>query len=88
LSEPGKAVYLTIALVTSWALAVVIELASSPLYSHYADLASRPGGISALTDQQLAAGVMWVPGSIPLLVAILLVLHRWLEPKSRQAPAS
>jgi cytochrome c oxidase assembly factor CtaG len=87
LSEPGKAVYLTVALVTSWALAVVLSLASAPLYSHYAGLASRPGAISALTDQQLAAGVMWVPGSIPLLVAILLVLHRWLEPRPRQAPA-
>jgi putative membrane protein len=87
LSEPGKVAYLTVALVTSWALAVVIELASAPLYSHYADLASRPGGISALTDQQLAAGVMWVPGSVPLLVAILLVVHRWLEPKSRAPTA-
>jgi cytochrome c oxidase assembly factor CtaG len=88
LSEPGKAAYLTIALVTSWALAVVLSMASAPLYSHYADLTSRPGGISALTDQQLAAGVMWVPGSIPLLVAIVLVLHRWLEPKSRRVTAS
>jgi cytochrome c oxidase assembly factor CtaG len=69
-------------------LAVVLSMASAPLYSHYADLTSRPGGISALTDQQLAAGVMWVPGSIPLLVAIVLVLHRWLEPKSRRVTAS
>ena len=33
-----------------------------PLYAHYAALAHRPGGISALTDQQIAAGMMWVPG--------------------------
>ena len=32
-----------------------------PLYSFYAHQASRPGGISAIADQQLAAGIMWVP---------------------------
>jgi cytochrome c oxidase assembly factor CtaG len=87
LTEPGKAAYLAVTLVTSWMLAVVLTVAGTPLYSHYADMASRPGGISALTDQQLAAGMMWVPGSIPLLAAILLVLYGWLEPKPSRATA-
>ena len=54
---------------------------SHTLYSPYADLASRPGGITALADQQLAAGVMWVLGSIPFTIAILSIVYRWLEPK-------
>jgi hypothetical protein len=52
-----------------------------PLYAHYAALAIRPGGISALTDQQLAAGVMWVPGSISFTIAALICFYRWLEPE-------
>ena len=32
-------------------------------------------------DQQIAAGLMWVPGSIAYLVAIVLCFYRWLEPR-------
>jgi cytochrome c oxidase assembly factor CtaG len=56
-------------------------VANAPLYAPYAAEASRPGGISAFADQQLAAGVMWVPGSIPLAAALLVIAYRWLEPK-------
>ena len=68
------------ALGISWLLAVVLALATEPLYGGYASLAHRPGGISALADQQLAAGVMWVPGSIPYCIVLLLAVLRWLDP--------
>jgi len=49
-----------------------------------------PGGISALGDQRLAAGVMWVPGSIPFALAILFDVYRLLgrsgSARSRLAP--
>ena len=80
LSELGKIVYLTSTLVVGWMLAIVLALATSPLYSPYADAASRPGHISALTDQQFAAGVMWVPGSISYTIAIVLIAYRLLGP--------
>lgn len=67
-------------MVVSWVLAVVLALAPNPLYAHYANEASRPGGISALSDQQLAAGIMWVPGSITFLIVVFVYLHRWLTP--------
>ena len=62
LPDGTRVAYGTAALLVSWVLAVVIALATEPLYSHYASLATRPTGVSALADQQLAAGVMWVPG--------------------------
>jgi cytochrome c oxidase assembly factor CtaG len=68
-------------------LAVVLALSTSPLYAPYAAEAARPGGITALADQQLAAGVMWVPGSIPFTIAILFVAYRWLEPKRPRRPS-
>ena len=56
------AVYGAAALGVSWILAIVLGLATRPLYGAYAALPHRPGGLSALADQQLAAGVMSGPG--------------------------
>ena len=67
-------------MVPGWALGVVLAFARAPLYG-YASLGHRPGGISALADQQLAAGVMWVPGSIAYVVAACWSLYAWLEPQ-------
>ncbi len=59
-------------MIVSWVLAVVLALAPHPLYSLLRPLASRPGGISAIADQQLAAGIMWVPGSITFLIVLFV----------------
>jgi len=68
-------------MIVGWGLAIALVLAPHPLYPHYAALTHRPGGISALTDQQLAAGVMWVLGSLAYGVAVLIGFYRWLEPE-------
>jgi len=68
------------AILVSWVLAIVLGFASHPLYGHYAALAHRPGGLSALADQQLAAGIMWVPASIPFTIAVLVAAYDLLEP--------
>ena len=77
-----RAVYLTGALLVSWVLAIVLALASGPFYSAYADLAHRPGGLSALADQQIAGGIMWVPGSIPFTIVFIWAVYHWLEPET------
>ena len=80
LADGARAIYGTAALLVSWILAIVLGLAQTPLYGAYASLAHRPGGFSALGDQQLAAGVMWVPGSVPYCIVLVVVALRWLEP--------
>ena len=70
-------------MIVGWVLAITLVLVAHPIYAPYAALAHRPGGISALTDQQLAAGVMWVPGSVPYAIALFIGLYRWLEPERR-----
>lgn len=87
LSDGQRAAYATGAMLASWLLAVILGLASAPLYPAYADLAHRPGGLSALGDQQLAAGLMWVPGSVPLTVALFFAAYRWLDPSGSRRPA-
>jgi putative membrane protein len=82
---PARIAFVVGAMVVGWVLAIVLVLAPHPLYAHYAALAHRPGGISALTDQQLAGGVMWVPGSLTYTVAAIIGVYRWLEPDNSAA---
>jgi Cytochrome c oxidase caa3 assembly factor (Caa3_CtaG) len=54
LDYPGRVVFAVLGGAASWILAVVLALAPHPLYSY-----AGHGHISALTDQQLAGGMMW-----------------------------
>jgi putative membrane protein len=83
LSLPWRAVYATGAMLVGWSLAIVIATAQSPLYAHYADVSNRPGRLSALEDQQIAAGVMWVPAAIPWILVTLVCVYGWLDPGAR-----
>lgn len=80
LAWPARVAYVVGAMVVGWILAITLVVVPHPIYGHYAALATRPGGISALTDQQIAGGMMWVPGSISYTVAVLIAFWRWLEP--------
>jgi cytochrome c oxidase assembly factor CtaG len=74
-----RAIYAGAGMVTGWLLALVLAFASTPLYSVYVDLPRRLGGLSALSDQALAAGVMLGIASIPYTVAVFVFVYRWLE---------
>jgi putative membrane protein len=87
LGYPARALYALVAVAAGTVLTLLLVLAPSALYTGYADLASRPGGISALADQRLAAGIMWVPGSIPFVAAALVFIYRWLDEDSARRPA-
>ena len=91
LGDAQRALYVTGALLVTWVLAIALAIAPHPLYPYYAHEVSRPGGLPALTDQQIAAGIMWVPGSITLVVIIFVFINRWLAPadgRSEQRPAA
>jgi putative membrane protein len=75
-----RVAFVTTGMLVGWVLALVLAFAPSPLYPAYAELAHRPGGLTALADQQLAAGVMWVPGSLAYTVTIIVFFYRWLGP--------
>ena len=78
LPQLQRAVFVFGATIASWALAAVLAFATTPFYS-YAALPSRPGGISALTDQQFGAGIMWVPGSITYSIVFIACLYLWFR---------
>ena len=71
-----RAVFATAGLAAGWLLAIVLAF-SPALYSAY----HGASGLSVLGDQHLAAGVLWVPGSISLAIAICLNFYLWLDPQ-------
>src|ERR671937_6065 len=79
--------YIISAATASWLLAVVLAIATHPLYGAYAALPHRPGGISALADQQLAAGMMLGPGSITFAIAVFYGIYAWLGADERPRSA-
>jgi putative membrane protein len=70
--------YTAAAMLINVGLAIFLAFAQHPLYSPYAQLAHRPGGISALADQQIGGGIMWTAGDVPFTIAISLLVQRWL----------
>jgi cytochrome c oxidase assembly factor CtaG len=71
-----RCVWFIAAMVPSWILAIYLAFAPTPVYAAY----------PSLTDQQLAAGVMWVPGSLTYFVAAVFFFYRWLEPEGTNVP--
>jgi putative membrane protein len=86
LSQFNRVVFVFGATIASWALAAVLAFATAPFYS-YAALPSRPGGISALTDQQFGAGIMWVPGSITYSIVFITCLYLWFREEDARGRA-
>ena len=85
---PARIAYTAGAMVVGWMIAIWLVLEPHAIYGYYEALRHRPGGISALTDQQLAAGVMWVPGSLSYAVTLVIGLYRWLEPDHSTQPTT
>jgi len=74
-----------IAIAQNLVLAMLLGFAQAPLYSPYAHLAQGPGGLSALLDQRLGAGIMWTFGDLPFAIAFSVLVHRWLASQSEDA---
>jgi len=73
-----RAIWFAAAMIPSWILAIMLAFATAPVYAAY----------PSLTDQQVAAGVMWVPGSLTYFVAAFAAFYRWLEPGASAAPTT
>jgi putative copper resistance protein D len=81
LAHPSRTLYTFLQMPFNTFLAVVIIGASVPLYRHYASLQIPwPGWTTtALDDQRLAAGIMWVGGDLLFISAVGVVVWAWMR---------
>jgi putative membrane protein len=70
------------AIIQNIMLAVLLAFSQVALYAPYAHLVTAPGGFTALQDQQLGAGIMWTFGDVPFMIAIGILVQRWLATQS------
>ncbi|PZS00313.1 MAG: hypothetical protein DLM70_13885, partial [Chloroflexi bacterium] len=73
-----RALYVVIAGFSTNFLAMFFVFAPRPLYSGYAGVVHRTGGITALADQQYAGAIMWVPVLFLFGVAFSVCMFKWL----------
>lgn len=78
----GKMLYLMANGFLPVPIVAALGLASRPIYHHYAD-APRLWGISAVDDQQLAAGMMWMLESFWTIGAVMIVFFDWWRNEQR-----
>ena len=82
LSFPVRGIYLFLAMPQNTFLSLAIFSAKEARYPHYASL-ERPWGGSALADQQLAGGIMWVAGDLLFLAALVAMMAMWARHEDR-----
>ena len=76
--HPVRAMYVFLQMPQNTFLAVTILNASAVLYRHYATVV-RSWGPSALVDQGIAGGLMWIGGDILFLTSMGLILAGWMR---------
>ena len=85
--SPGvKLLYVGLQMPQNSFLGLAIYMSGEPLYQHYATLV-RAWGPTALEDQRLAGGLMWIGGSLISLTIVLLLVIAWMRDEDRRAPA-
>lgn len=66
----------------SGGLGALLTFSATPLYPELAHHAAE-WGMSALSDQQLAGAVMWVPAGFAYLVTMAVLFVRWMDSLER-----
>ena len=87
MSHPARIGYVLLQMPFSSFLAMAVLFTDAPLYRHYATLGA-PYGITALADQQQAAGIMWLISDAIFIAAIMVIVAVWMRHEDRDAPAA
>lgn len=86
LSALGGVLYLLLAMVPMTAVGVTLAASTSVRYAPHLE-AARELGVSALADQRAGGTIMWVGGTLLLVVAVLALGMRALLREERRAVA-
>jgi putative membrane protein len=64
---------------------VAIAFAGQPIYTYYLGV-PRLWGLDVLGDQTIGGIIMWIPGSMMYIIAVLILTGRWLQDEERKPP--
>jgi len=76
--------YLLLTVPVNMLTGVAITFSSEPIYRYYLDV-PRPWGLTMMQDQMLGGVIMWIPGSMMFLIAVLVIVARMLAQQERRA---
>ena len=77
--------YLVLVELQNSALAAIFTFSDRVIYPAY-EAVPRRWAVSALEDQSIAGVIMWVPGSVPFLVAVVWLVITVIAPRDEQLP--
>jgi putative membrane protein len=77
-SAPVRILYGFLVVMPGTLLGAVLTFAGRPLYQYYQSV-PHPFGLTALSDQQLAGLIMWIPTHMILLLWLAVIGARWLN---------
>ncbi|MFP6640610.1 MAG: cytochrome c oxidase assembly protein [Myxococcota bacterium] len=84
--NPGlRLVYIGAVMLLNTLFSATFAFSSSVFYTAYTEIPS-PWQVSALADQNAAGAFMWIAGSLPMLVAAVAVVVKWLSPSYAGTP--
>ena len=84
-SRAAQVTYVIAAIPPNMLTGVAIAFAGQPIYTYYLGV-PRVWGIDVVEDQMLGGVIMWVPGSMMYIVAVLVLTARWLQGEERKPP--
>lgn len=64
---------------------IAIAFANQPIYDYYLGV-PRPWNLDVLSDQRISGVIMWIPGSMMYIVAVLILAARWLRGEESKPP--
>lgn len=59
-------------------LGIALSFATYPIYTHYLSV-PRIGALSVLEDQMIGGVIMWVPGSMMYIIAVVILVGSWFN---------
>jgi cytochrome c oxidase assembly factor CtaG len=84
-SMPGRIAYNIAAIPPTMFTGIAIAFAEQPIYSYYLSV-PRPWSLDVLSDQRISGVIMWIPGSMMYMIAVLLLAARWLRGEENKPP--
>ncbi|HEY4721783.1 MAG TPA: cytochrome c oxidase assembly protein [Anaerolineae bacterium] len=82
----AKIGYLFVSMISTSILSAIFTFANNVIFPFYGNL-PLTFGLTPLADQQLAGGIMWVPGSGIFMLAMSITFFAWLRNEERKGEA-